>query len=266
MIDLKEATFIIPIGIESEDRAENTRITLSYLCKHLNTNIILYEFSRGPRVADILKNVDTGECNIEHVFVPAKTDIFHRTKFLNEMVMMAKTPVVVNYDIDILLDPATYKKCVDKIMAGQDLVYPYFWGDSQRRIFYPGRDRIKDTLELSSLLPGEYDLCRSEYGHCQFFKRQSYIDGGLENEGFVSYAPEDQERGYRFKALGYNVEWSDDYVYHIEHTRGPNSSGHNPMMQQNNALFERIKTLSKDQLVKYYQEIDYMSKYNSSKL
>jgi hypothetical protein len=105
------------------------------------------------------------------------------------------------------------------------------------------------------------DLCRSEYGHCQFFNTESYKKGGMENEGFISYAPEDQERGYRFKTLGYSVEWGNSYVYHIEHTRGINSSSINPMMSENNLLFSYIKSLSKEGLSLYYKNQEYIKKY-----
>lgn len=257
MIELKDVTFIIPVGIESTDRAINTEITISYLCKHLNTNIIIYEFDRVSKVSAILDRIDNGQCNITHHFEEARTDVFHRTKFLNEMIMMSTTQIVVNYDVDILLQPNVYAKCADKIRNGRDLVYPYFWGHSQRRIHYPGRDKIRETLDLNSLCDAnDMDLFNSQYGHCQFFNRNSYIAGGMENEGFIAYAPEDQERGYRFDKLGYKVEWSDDYVYHIEHTRGANSSLANPLMTANNSLFEYIKTLSKDELIKYYQGIN----------
>lgn len=262
-IDLKNTTFIIPVGIESDDRRTNTIITLSYLCKHLETNIIIYENSSSSEISEILNSIDTSANNIKHIFNQSHDVIFHRTRFLNEMLNIVETPVVVNYDVDIILDPSVYKKCSDKIINGSDLVYPYFWGDSQRRIFYSGRDKIKNTLDLSSLEEGDFDLCRSEYGHCQFFNTSSYKKGGMENEEFISYAPEDQERGYRFKALGYKVEWSNDYVYHIEHSRGINSSSSNPMMKKNNDLFNYIKSLSRDGLSRYYKEREYLKKYRN---
>jgi len=261
-IDLKNATFIIPVGIESEDRRINTEITLSYLCKHLDTNIIIYECSSFNEVGEIIGRANSYNNKIDHIFYESSDVIFHRTRFLNEMLDMVKTPVVVNYDVDIILDPSVYKKCVDKVLNGVDLVYPYFWGDSQRRIFYSGRSKIKDSLDLGSLNQSDFDLCRSEYGHCQFFNTESYKKGGMENEDFISYAPEDQERGYRFKKLGYKVEWSDDYVYHIEHTRGINSSSSNPMMQKNNELFSYIKSLNDKELNEYYKNRKYLRKYN----
>lgn len=263
MIDLRQATFIIPIGIESKDREINTFITLSYLCKHLDTNIIIYEFDDTSKVESILSKIEKRNTSINHIFKKKNHSLFHRTKFLNEMLVLVKTPVVINYDIDILLQPSVYKKCVDKIINGQDLVYPYFWGDSQKRIYYKGRDKIIKSLDLSVLENGDTDTVRSEYGHCQFFNTESYKKGGMENELFISYAPEDQERGYRFKTLGYNVEWSNDLVYHIEHTRGENSSSANPMMNQNNNLFKMIKELNNGSLINYYKNIDYLKKYRS---
>ena len=136
--------------------------------------------------------------------------------------------------------------------------------DSKKLILKAPSDKNLKKIEDRSKLSGDYNVLsdtdmsiyNSQYGHCQFFNRWSYIEGGKENEGFIAYAPEDQERGYRFNKLGYNVEWSDDYVYHLEHTRGPNSSLDNPMMAQNDDLFTYIKSLSKEQLIEYYKKLN----------
>jgi len=263
MIDLKDVTFIIPVRIESNDRYSNADIVLNYLCRNFTTNIIIMEHDTDPKIPAILSNVQKGNTEIKYHFIKngGNEPIFHRTKFLNEMLNMVTTPVVVNYDVDILLDPKTYVKCRDLILNGKDLVYPYFLGNSQYQINYNGRGKISKNYDLSSLEYNDYKMTRSEFGHCQFFNTESYIKGGMENEGFISYAPEDQERGYRFKKMGYNVMWSDDFVYHIEHTRGINSSGHNPMMENNNKLFQFIKDMSLEDLVRYYKNIDYLKKY-----
>lgn len=265
MINLEDTTIIIPICIESPDRRLNTIITLSYLCKYLtNTNIIVLEHDVNSQVPDILNSINNSNNNkIEYIFSlnDSNNQIFHRTKFLNEMLARVKTPVVVNYDIDILLQPHVYLECSNLIKSGFDLVYPYFWGDSQYQVNNSGRNKLLNSLFLNNLTPKDFNITISQYGHCQFFNTKSYIDGGMENEGFISYAPEDQERGYRFKKLGYNVMWANNYVYHIEHSRGINSSGLNPLMKHNNELFEYIKTLSTDQLKEYYNTINYRNKY-----
>ena len=263
MIYLKDTTFIIPICLESEDRKVNAQIVLNYLLKYLDTNVIIYEYDEIPKLHNILDNINFYKSKVEHKFIKNNTGnkIFHRTKLLNEMLSNVTTKVVVNYDIDILLKPETYLKCSNLIMNGKDLVYPYFWGDSQYQIYRSGREKLINNLSIDHLDSKDLNLTRSEYGHCQFFNTNSYIEGGMENENFISYAPEDQERGYRFKKLGYNVMWSDDYVYHIEHSRGENSSSNNPMMSHNNQLFEKIKKLSVEELRNYYSNIEYINKY-----
>jgi hypothetical protein len=83
----------------------------------------------------------------------------------------------------------------------------------------------------------------------------------MENEKFISYGPEDKERGLRFKMLGYKVEWLNNLVYHIEHSRGINSSNNNPHIQNNHLLLRMINSLTKSQLTDYYNKIDYIKKY-----
>ena len=98
----------------------------------------------------------------------------------------------------------------------------------------------------------------AEYGMVQFFNRKVYVDGYLENEGFIAYAPEDVERHHRWQTLGYNIGRVDNHAYHLEHQRTQNSWFHNPHMQNNNALWDYLKTLSKEQLIEYYENQDYV--------
>jgi len=237
--------------------------TIAYLTKHLDTNIIIYEWGPKSIAPQLLSIIKDNNCKVDYTFHLQEPGnlVFHRTRFLNEMLYRVKTPVAVNYDIDIILAPDIYKQCENLILSGQDLVYPYFWGSSQYKVKYSGRDKINYQLTLNCLEESDMQIERSEYGHCQFFNTDSYRSGGMENEGFVSYGPEDQERGYRFKTLGYNVMWGEGYVYHLEHSRGINSSSENPAMQKNNELFEYLKSLSPEQLQEYYRNIDYVKKY-----
>ena len=100
----------------------------------------------------------------------------------------------------------------------------------------------------------------SKYGFCQFFNRDIYIEGGLENENFVAYAPEDVERYHRFTTLGYRVGRVPDWVYHLEHARTPNSWVNNPHMQENNAEWEKIQKMKPDELREYIDNQEYYKK------
>lgn len=267
-IDLTEATFIIPIRIESSDRLRNVITTTAFLLENFDTNIIIKEvdsesvFQRDalPILNDIL-DVDV---NVHHIFEKSNDQSFHRQRVLNEMIAESKTKVVVNYDCDVLLPLDSYHEAYSCIVHNtHDVIYPYGQGKYQYQV--QATDQIvSNFLETSDFeyLKGYSRLHTSDFGWAQFFNRQVYIDGGMENENFVAYAPEDKERFYRFTTLGYNVGRVNDYVYHLEHTRGQNSWFNNPYMQQNNNLWEEIQRMDHDQLKEYYSKQDYLKKYN----
>lgn len=262
MIDLSKATFIIPVRIESMDRAFNLRYVLGYLTRNLKTNIIVYE--SGPdKIADsIVNSVNPIFCKIQYHYEKTDSPCFHRTLLLNKMLNMCKTEVVINYDADIILKPETYLTAYNECLNGWDLIYPYFKGNSQYMVFRPGYND-----DLTQDISVRHELRNSEYGHCQFFKRTSYISGGMENQNFKSYGPEDYERGERFIKLGYKVKWLDNhYVYHLEHERTPNSSRENPFFNDNVKLYETLKSMSKEELQKYYSNVEYTKTYLPKKI
>ena len=179
------------------------------------------------------------------------------------MLAMVDTDVVANYDSDVLLPIDTYVKAQEMCKGEYDLVYPYGQGMWQKQIFaddelvsdFLSNDCKFDILERQSK---DYD---AQSGHVQFFKTKSYIEGGMENENFKSWGPEDAERLYRFTTLGYNVSRINDWVYHLEHARGENSWYNNPYMQNNTNLWESLQRMNKDQLKQYYTNQDYIKKY-----
>ena len=250
--NLSQTTFIIPVFYDSQDRISNAAVTIAYLCRHLNTNIIIYEFGRKPITPTILADINTEGSNIE-VLYESGMGIFRRTKYINAMLKKVQTPVVVNYDVDVILGSGdVYLNCQKKILEGVDMLYPYFQGSSQKRVDAIGRDFLFDTLDIAALPKEALSTDYSAYGHCQFFSTEAYRAGGGENELFVAWGPEDVERYYRFTKLGYRVEYGTDCIYHLEHSRGVNSSIQNPHLRQNRKLFEYIQSLSVEKLREYY--------------
>ena len=78
----------------------------------------------------------------------------------------------------------------------------------------------------------------------------------------LSIFPEDKERIHRFTTLGYNVGRIENWVYHLEHTRGENSWLTNPHMYKTTlALWEFLQSLDEEELRQYYKEQKYLKKY-----
>lgn len=111
-IDLKEATFIVPIRIESSDRLRNIITSLCYIISNFDTNIIVKEvdkesvFARDalPQITEFCEDVSC----IKHIFEKSDSPAFHRQRVLNDMIMDSTTKVVVNYDCDIILPIKSY--------------------------------------------------------------------------------------------------------------------------------------------------------------
>ena len=284
-IDLKNTTFIIPLRVDTGDRLRNVVLSTAFLLNKFDTNVIIKEVDSERRFEayclPIIKRLaDT--TNLNHIFeVETRTDdSFHRTKILNDMVMESTTDVVVNYDTDILLPISSYTKAVEMLQGDYDVVYPYRFGkQGERKVKldftirsqedmnnfenYPEVKKFTssydpDSFENYFYYPHQQGEGWAEYGMVQFFDRKVYMNGFLENEGFIAYAPEDVERHHRWGVLGYNIGRVDNYAYHLEHERTQNSWFHNPHMQRNNELWEQLKVLNKEQLTEYYQQQDYI--------
>ena len=282
MIDLSNVTFIIPLRIETDDRLRNIILTSSFLLHHFNCKLLIKEVSDDnvfeKYAKPVIGRLNVNQDNLTYIFEKEtrEDNAFHRTKVLNDMIMMATTDIVVNYDCDIILPLSSYTKAIN-LLKSCDIVYPYRFGmHGERKVNLNTHFETQDDIDnfeknsdISEFISSGYNpevfdskyfyyqLDQgegwAEYGMCQFFNRQVYIDGYLENEGFIAYAQEDIERHYRWSILGYNIQRIDNYAYHLEHKRTPNSSFSNPFMKHNFRLWEYLKSLSKQELIDYYK-------------
>jgi len=267
-IDLSNATFIVPIRLESADRLRNVITSLCYILANFKTNVIVHEVDSESVFAEsalpqITEFLDGDVEDLKHIFEQSDAPSFHRQRVLNDMIMMSTTKVVVNYDCDVLFPRETYQHAYELINNDHaDVIYPYGDGNWQYQVFADDElvtEFLTNDFKMN-ILNKKSKVYMSKYGFCQFFNRDIYIEGGLENENFVAYAPEDVERYHRFTTLGYRVGRVPDWVYHLEHARTPNSWVNNPHMQENNAEWEKIKSMKPDELREYIDSQEYYQK------
>lgn len=271
--DLTNATFIVPIRIESQDRLRNVLTVLYFLLSNFDTNIIVKEVDTksvfNTEVLPLLEDADGIELDkLTHIFEKSDDPVFYRMHILNDMLSKSKTKVVINYDCDVLLPIESYVTAYNSILSDQcDLIYPFGQGVYQYQV------NATDEL-VNEFIDSEFDFdtlvnvsnkSTSDFGWVQFFNRESYIKGGMENENFRGSSPEDKERFFRFTTLGYKVGRLNNWIYHLEHSRGNNSwpvsvKG-NPYMQDNLNLWAKLQTMDKGQLLKYYSNQEYLQKY-----
>jgi hypothetical protein len=236
--NLLDTTFIIPVSYDHPDRLENLNLVRAYLNQHFDTNIIVGEIGTRQMDADV------------HFDYPT----FHRTKALNEMTLMAKTPYVVNWDADVLVEPSQIKAMVEMLRAGVDVVYPYDGPMTMLPKEY--RQIIKDGLSLAPLAgkvfrtAGATSHKDASFGGAVGFNKDAYMGIGGENEMHVSYSNEDYERYWRANMLGLKISRVPGTIYHVHHWRGNNSSFKHENGQQNLIVWKIQRNFSKDQLLK----------------
>jgi hypothetical protein len=205
-------------------------------------------------------NIDLTE--VDYVFNYDLNSYFHRTKILNEMTIKCTTPIVINYDLDCLIQKEAYIESCDLILNHDyDLIFPYGHGDY---IKYVNSNSNLYNLEPNNLdfniIDNSY-IGRSGCGHVKFHKKESYINSGMENENFISWGYEDGEIYNRYEILQLKKKHINYLLCHLEHSRSINSSSSNPYCNSNIELCVKLNNYTKNELINYYSNIEYMKKY-----
>jgi len=248
-INLKDLTFTIPVRYDTDDRIRNLIALLNYLTHWFDTNIIVWEEDNAPKFHTFLQSYP----NVKYVFKQAENDIFFRTRILNDMARMADTPYIANYDCDCILYPQQYVDAVNQLRNNTSDIctaFTSFTFDVPKQF----HSRIIQERSVFWLHPNQCVCVNSTavaMGGCVFWNKAKFIEAGMENENFVSWGPEDQERVHRALKLGMRYTRAQGILFHLQHDRLQNSGDGHRFITQNNKEFEKIKQMDSAQLRSY---------------
>mgnify|MGYP006240875673 FL=1 len=280
-MELPDCTYMIPLRVETPDRLRNIITVLLYFIKNIKAPIIvkefdsesIYEASVLPQISQVATEEELSQ--ITHVFEKSDEFVFHRTRLINDMIMMADTPFVCNYDCDVLLPFQTHfyaytflakgyrppTEPLDSPLQPVKVVYPYGFGMFQQQVFADDNtvsNFINSNFNFKAF-DGKLRPYDAKFGFCQFFNREEYIRLGMENENFISYGYEDDERYHRFNMCS-DVVRINDTIFHLEHKRSQNSWFTNPHIEDNRNEWEKLRFYNKEKLEDYYKNIHYMKR------
>ena len=217
--DLKsQLTFVFPVRIDCEERRENLRVVLRQL-DGLGCRMLVLEADAVPALGD-----EAWPDGVEYTFVEDASTVFHRTRYINELLRMAGTEVVGVWDTDVLVGYAQIGEAVQRILEGCTIAYPY--NGKFAKLSEPMSVHTRKNLDLEYLrhMKLDYYFGRRFFGGAYLVHRQRYFQCGGENERFTSWGPEDSERMHRVRILGHKVAWTrSGQLYHLYHPRGVNS-------------------------------------------
>jgi len=92
---------------------------------------------------------------------------------------------------------------------------------------------------------------KESFGGAYIFSKEKYSLYGMENEEFVSHAPEDVERRIRVSRLGGRIGRINGCLYHLHHYMGIDSRHNNPHKYKNYKEFRKVSKMNKEELSEY---------------
>jgi len=249
--NMDNLTFILPVGIETQDRYRNFLFTINYLINICpEANFIIHE------MGDTNYSENINHTKIKKIFTKTlKIDEkFYKTWCINRAIEQSTTNVICIYDVDVLIPLKSIEKSIQYIFNGYDMVLPYSYGAYQKQILnYNECEQFMKSLNFDDFKTIKSN--NSFYGHVQFFNKSSYMQVGCENEEMIGWGPEDQEKLFKMHALGYKIKYLEDaYVWHIEHSRLNPTPWMSEIHSKNMEIFEKIKNMSVCERKDYYSK------------
>jgi len=242
-IPLKDLTFTIPLFYDHEHRKENLGLSLYMLQSAIGANYIFCE--QGGRHFEYTSQWGT--------YMTIDSDVFHRTKMLNDMAMASETPFIANWDCDVIVPAAQILAAVEALRSGADMVFPYDgrFARMNRTEWWP---RIQGARDIGGVRDTPFKGRTPDHnsvGGAVIWNKDSFVDAGMENENFISFGPEDCERHDRAKTLGLDIRRVRGTLFHMNHFVGPNSTPSNPYFAHNTEQIEKIRKMDRRQLRDY---------------
>lgn len=239
-MNLQDVTFLMTIRIDSMVRLENMLMVINHILTNFNTSIIVLHADHYDN--GILKRM-LASSSIKYIFMEDHDNVFHRTKYINEMVHLSETKYVAVWDADVIVPGHQIYQAVQKLREGSDVAYPFehFLDTSSIvRELYIKTKKLQTLLDNSGKMKMIYGP--NVKGGAFIINKESYKNAGLENELFYGWGVEDGDRYVRWIEIGYDVYVGEGNLYHLTHGRGINSEFRN---YNQNKFFRKLYSITK---------------------
>lgn len=252
-------TVCIPIRIDSRERLANLECVVNHFYKNGINKILILESDKEKHI-----NPKAFHYECQQVFVHDDNPRFHRTRLINMMLDQCVTPYAAIWDADVIVPFENFKKAVEVLDKGDTtIVYPFdgrLW--DIKEYFSEILRNFKDE-RLFSQYQCQIDLLNGydSVGGGFLVNIQKYRTAGMENENFIGWGPEDEERYNRMFILGHKVERIKGEMYHLHHWRGINSCNRDQEMAIiTKKEFAKVSSMNKVQLEEYVGSWSWLKK------
>lgn len=192
---------------------------------------------------------------ISYIYIEDSNPVFHRTKYINQMLRQVTTSTAVVLDADIVMSIDSLSAAIvshEHMEAILSLPYDgrcFYVNQHHTEIFhkYPSIKSLEFLRNNLTLMNGFKTV-----GGIYIVSVKGYMQIGMENEYFSGWGPEDAERIHRLEILGYSVNRWPGAIYHLYHPRLNNSKFYNDNLAlEGKKEFCRVCSMTRLQLSQY---------------
>ena len=245
--DLSDVTFVIPVYVETADRARNLDIVLRFLAKHFATKVIVCEDVKdgAPKAPERLDALDYRRL----VVTENDSPYFHKTWMINHALAVSASEINVVYDSDVVVLPVQCALARDRIAGGANAVFAYNGTviDVAEAHIAPFAESL-DITALDPLADGNTVPGIAAHGGALFITRRAVAESGGFNENIVGWGLEDREMVERLVKLGIVVERIEGALFHLRHQRTANSNETHPFWDANRRELEAMRAMTRAEL------------------
>lgn len=218
--NLNDVSILIPVRIDSEERKANLETLIRFYRQQTNAQFIIWEADQYPR----LKIEE--DASLLYIFHRDSDPIFHHTRYRNEMIRLARTPIIAIWDTDVFVPLEQMYEAAEQIRKQQAVLsYPFdgvcYSVPPAMSVLFRKEMNIGMLNVYKTKFPTVFGMLT--VGGVFFVDRERYRQAGMENEYFYGWGPEDAERLKRITLLNLPVSRIKGDIFHLWHPRKLNS-------------------------------------------
>lgn len=224
-------TFAIPFRINSSEQQRNLDMLLERLSKRKRTKIILLEADTGS-IYKVKKNYP----NVYYHFVKDNSSVFHRTKYVNELLRRAETSIVGIWDTDILVPDIQLDNAIADVYEGKAAMSIPVDG----RIFTYSVENsfLYRQGFLEPFLCDDKEIVSSSIRNISvnifFVNKDIYLKIGGDNERLYGDEIDNQERIKRLEIWGIPVSWITGVAFNLTHRHNTSTEFYSQRLELDN--------------------------------